>query len=463
MKLFYSFRILPLLALPLWVQGDSPSLRASLNKDTSRSETKGQRELELFANPDASGSTASDDKDDTGSLVQSSVVGRENPGTYLVEFDDADADPVGHAFELTKLLKKDPDYVFEASLKGFVVSGINASQAGDLALMQGVRRVTPDQEYKVEPIMFELDEGSYSFSEREQALASSNNSTRKLNAAEMLKVYKVPQEPSWGTTLIAGGALPPKYRGRNVAWVIDSGISDHPDLNIDRSKGFSYFDTVKGHGRTKGALDDLAGHGTHVAGIIAAKANKYGTVGVAPGAKVVSVKVLNEENIGTLAGIIAGIDHVAKYGREGDVCNMSLGGPYSPEVNEAVKRAAAKGIKFCLAAGNFALDAAYFSPPSTNAENVYTISATSKNNRHTSWSNFGATTVDYGCPGSRIVSTFLYNGYMELTGTSMAAPHFCGALLQETSGKATIGVQAYAEDDPDGNPDPIPILKFGQQ
>jgi subtilisin family serine protease len=192
-----------------------------------------------------------------------------------------------------------------------------------------------------------------------------------------------------------------------------------------------------------------------VAGTIAAIDNGYGVVGVAAGATVVPVRVLGAEGRGTLSGILAGIEHVAAYGRAGDVANLSLGGPFTQLVNDAVIAAAASGIKFTLAAGNFAWDARFFSPGSANGPNVYTISASDQNNNLAYFSNFGAGTIDYACPGVGIWSTWIDGGYKRYTGTSMAAPHAAGMLLLESTGEFTVGNLGYVGNDPDGEPDPI--------
>ncbi|MDH3697717.1 MAG: S8 family serine peptidase, partial [Flavobacteriaceae bacterium] len=168
------------------------------------------------------------------------------------------------------------------------------------------------------------------------------------------------QEIPWGITRVNGGAT---YSGNGVAWIIDSGIdSAHEDLNVDASRGFNAF--------TNGPDGDLSadgnGHGTHVAGTVAAIDNEVGVIGVAAGATVIPVKVLNKRGSGSYSGVIAGVDHVAANGSNGDVANMSLGGSFSQAVNDAVEAAAGTGVKFALAAGNESTDAATKSPASAN-------------------------------------------------------------------------------------------------
>nr|WP_236612941.1 S8 family peptidase [Cesiribacter andamanensis] len=252
------------------------------------------------------------------------------------------------------------------------------------------------------------------------------------------------QETPYGITRVNGVA---NYTGSNVAWVIDSGIDlDHADLNVDASRGFNAFTS----GKDGGSTDDGNGHGTHVAGTIAAINNTVGVIGVAPGATVIPVKVLDSRGSGSYSGVIAGVDHVGANGSNGDVANMSLGGPTSDALDTAVKNAAAKGIKFVLAAGNESTHANNSSPARVNGTNIYTISAIDSQDRFASFSNFGNPPVDYAAPGVSIKSTWKGGAYNTISGTSMAAPHAAGVLLLGTA--RTSGT---AKNDPDGNADPI--------
>ena len=153
--------------------------------------------------------------------------------------------------------------------------------------------------------------------------------------------------------------------------MIDTGINlNHPDLNVDaaRSRNFS----------NGNSPEDGNGHGSHVAGIIGAKNNSIGVVGVSPGATLVAVRVLNNAGSGSNSDVIAGVNYVAANGQSGDVANMSLGGGVSQALDQAVVNAAATGVKFTLAAGNESDSATNHSPARANGPNVYTVSAFAK-------------------------------------------------------------------------------------
>ncbi|MCM8556324.1 S8 family serine peptidase [Sphingomicrobium sediminis] len=225
------------------------------------------------------------------------------------------------------------------------------------------------------------------------------------------------QDVDWGVQVVGSGA---PISGR-TAYVIDSGVDlDHPDLNVVGAGFYSV-------GRN---ADDQNGHGTHVAGTIGAVDNAIGFKGVAPGAPIVAVRVLDRRGSGSTSGVIAGVNWVAANASPGDVANMSLGGGISTSLDDAVKAAAAKGIKMVLAAGNESRDAGTSSPARAEGPNIFTISAVDSNNRLASFSNYGSV-VDYAEPGVGIASTYKDGGYARLSGTSMAAPHAAGILMTQ--------------------------------
>ncbi|QIL02601.1 S8 family serine peptidase [Sphingomonas sinipercae] len=230
-----------------------------------------------------------------------------------------------------------------------------------------------------------------------------------------------------------------------TAWVIDTGLDfTHPDLNTDAARSRSFLrDTSPA---------DQNGHGTHVAGTIAARDNAIGVIGVAPGATVVAVRVLDRRGSGANSGVIAGVDYVAQYGRPGDVANMSLGGGVSTALDQAVIAAAAGGVRFALAAGNESDNANNHSPGRANGPNVYTVSAFAVGDKWASYSNFGNPPIEFSEPGSAIKSTWLNGAYNTISGTSMATPHLAGLLLS-----GAVRTDGNVINDPDGNPDPIGV------
>jgi subtilisin family serine protease len=225
--------------------------------------------------------------------------------------------------------------------------------------------------------------------------------------------------------------------------VIDTGVDfQHPDLNVVggvNCTGKIFFATCVNGG------DDDHYHGTHVAGTIGALDNGIGVVGVAPGARIWAVKVLNKNGSGYSSWIIAGIDWVAAHADTIKVANMSLGGSgYSQAEYDAIQGAVNKGVAFAVAAGNNDADANNYSPSAF--DNVLCVSALADFNGSpgggasptcradlddtlADFSNWGPQ-VDIAAPGVCILSTYpIEQGeYGTISGTSMASPHVAGAL-----------------------------------
>lgn len=241
--------------------------------------------------------------------------------------------------------------------------------------------------------------------------------------------------------------------GVDVA-VIDSGIDvDHPDLAAN---------IVGGTNCSKGSrsnYDDANGHGTHVAGVIAAADNGTGVVGVAPEADIWAVRVLDSGGSGSTSDVICGIDFVdsrspAKGGSI-TVANMSLGGWGGDDgacgalnndaMHAAICRAVADGVTFVVAAGNATADVSQMRPAAY--DEVLTVTALgdadglpcgrgaassyAADDTFASFSNFANYPADQahvvGAPGVGIYSTYRGGGYATLNGTSMASPHVAGA------------------------------------
>jgi subtilisin family serine protease len=203
-------------------------------------------------------------------------------------------------------------------------------------------------------------------------------------------------------------------------------------LNVYKQVSF-----VKG---AKTANDDN-GHGSHVAGITAAKDDSNGVVGVAPGARLWAIKVLDRNGAGSLSNVIKGIDYVTANAAQIEVANLSLGCEcFSSALNTAITNSVAAGVTYVVAAGNSAKDAQTFSP--ANHPDVIAVSAMvdtdgkcgglgtstsyGADDTFASFSNFGSV-VDMAAPGVNIYSTYKSGTYATLSGTSMASPHVAGA------------------------------------
>jgi len=200
-------------------------------------------------------------------------------------------------------------------------------------------------------------------------------------------------------------------------YIIDTGIATHADLNRVQHVNFA-----------GGQNTDCHGHGTHVAGTVAAKDNTSDVVGVAPGAPLTGVKVLGCGGSGTTSGVIKGVDWVTANAKKPAVANMSLGGGPSTALDNAIRNSANSGVFYAIAAGNSGADACNYSPARAGAgtnNGIMTVAATDSSNKEASWSNFGSC-VDIWAPGVSILSTRKGGGTTTMSGTSMAAPHVGG-------------------------------------
>jgi subtilisin family serine protease len=219
------------------------------------------------------------------------------------------------------------------------------------------------------------------------------------------------------------------------AYIIDTGIGAHSDLNIVAHVNFA-----------GGKNADCNGHGTHVAGTVAARDNSSDVVGVAPGAPLTGVKVLGCSGSGSTSGVVKGIDWVTANARKPAVANMSLGGGASTALDNAVIASANSGVFYALAAGNSGADACTSSPARAGAgtnNGILTVAAINSNDQEASWSNYGRC-VDLWAPGVSILSTRRGGGTTTMSGTSMASPHGAGGGALYLSGHASaspVGVE----------------------
>ncbi|ADB37138.1 S8 family peptidase [Spirosoma linguale] len=253
-----------------------------------------------------------------------------------------------------------------------------------------------------------------------------------------------------------------------VVGVIDEGIQfDHPDLAgqvwtnpfdpVDGkdNDGNGYVDDIHGwdfdgnnntiyDGTTRGSSDD---HGTHVSGTIGGKANNgQGVVGMNWNITIISCKFLGRKG-GTTANAVKAVDYLndlkTRHGLNIVASNNSWGGGgFSQALYDAVNRANTKNILFVAAAGNGGSDgvgdnndvvASY--PSNMDLPNVIAVAAITSTGALSSFSNYGATTVDIGAPGQAIWSSTAYNIYESYSGTSMATPHVTGAVALYASVK----------------------------
>ncbi|RBY78512.1 peptidase S8 [Blastococcus sp. TF02-09] len=226
--------------------------------------------------------------------------------------------------------------------------------------------------------------------------------------------------PQWGNTTVRSDAaraeVSPGALADVVVAVLDTGVSLHGELAGALLPGRDFT------GSPGGVNDDRQGHGTHVAGTVAADAGSV-VEGVAAGARVLPVKVLGDDGSGYSSWISGGIVWAADRGA--DVINMSLGGQYSSTVYDAaVAYARSKGTTVVAAAGN-ANTSAIFMPAATPG--VIGVSATAQNGAKAVFSNYGSY-VDVAAPGVDIISTYPGNRFGWMSGTSMASPHVAGVV-----------------------------------
>jgi len=233
------------------------------------------------------------------------------------------------------------------------------------------------------------------------------------------KVYTLDAEldDSWGVKRIGAGIVHAYNKGTGVKLVImDTGIDyTHEDLDANYAGGYDF---VNGDDEP---MDDH-GHGTHVAGTVAAEDNDIGVVGVAPEAALYALKVLDETGGGYWSDVIAAIQWSVDNGMQ--VINMSFGGTGTSDVEVACQEAYDAGILLVAAAGNSG------NPPGKGDNigdpagytSVIAVAATDQNDKRASWSSTGPD-LELSAPGVDINSTLLGGGYGEKSGTSMASPH----------------------------------------
>lgn len=234
----------------------------------------------------------------------------------------------------------------------------------------------------------------------------------------------------WGYSALRLGEIHTSLTGVGIrVAVIDSGVDrTGPELNGDGLNGTSKVldgcDWVTSPTNVcvgTGVFDEN-GHGTHVAGIIAAKNDGLGITGVAPSVEILPLRVLNSEGDGWPSDVAAAIDYAVNNGA--NVINLSLGGPRNSLIGISIERALSRGVVVVAAAGNDGVSASASYPAAYPG--VIAVSATNESNRIASYSS-GGNYIDVAAPGSDILSAWPFgSGYARVSGTSMASPHVAG-------------------------------------
>lgn len=338
---------------------------------------------------------------------------------YVPSYDERTeiiADEIVRKFVETGISKEDMIHVYGATFFGFAAQ-LSDSSINYFKNHKDVESVEQDQVF---------------------ALGSRKAGSARDNIRNATSGQTMP----WGVAAVGGATDAIASR----VWIIDTGVDmDHEDLNTDEEHSRSFLSGPK----PNQSPDDKHGHGTHVAGTIAAIDNNIGVVGVAAGATVVSIRVLDRTGSGSVSGIIKGVDYTSVHAM-GEVVNMSLGTSMSYALDLSVITAAERGVLFALAAGNESWDANYLSPARVNHANVYTISAMNENFEYASFSNYGNPPIGFCAPGVSIPSLWKGNKYNTISGTSMAAPHVAGLLAIQS-----LNSMGVVLNDPDGSADPI--------
>ncbi|GLX69062.1 S8 family peptidase [Paenibacillus glycanilyticus] len=244
-----------------------------------------------------------------------------------------------------------------------------------------------------------------------------------------------PPELTWNICRIKANEAWPRTTGSKIkVAIMDTGIATHPNLQIAGG-----VNTIRG-----GSYADDNGHGTHVAGITAAK-GLDGVKGVAPDVELYAIKALDSRGGGFVSSIIAGVDWCIR--NKMDVINMSfglVGTSVSQALREVIAKAYKQGIVIVASAGNSGTDDNGMIDAPASFPETMAIAATDMSDKVTNFSSRG-TGIDLAAPGEQIKSTWLNGGYMTLSGTSMSAPHATGGVALLLSRQPKLSPSAVTE------------------
>ncbi|WP_368505408.1 S8 family peptidase [Alkalihalophilus sp. As8PL] len=307
-----------------------------------------------------------------------------------------------------------------AEVKDYLVQFNGAAQKG-LVQAFGIDNKDIIHEYDLLPVMhLNLTEN--------QARGLQNHPHVQM-VEENAEVTKLAQTTPWGIPRVQGTAAQDAgFTGNGVkVAILDTGIDrNHPDLSANVKGGHSVFTDSA----NSDPFFDGDGHGTHVAGTVAAVNNDIGVIGVASEASLYAVKVLNNSGSGSYAGIAEGIEWAIN--NDIDIINMSLGGSQSSAIlKEFSDLAYAEGVLVVAAAGNSGTRSGKNDTVGYPAkyDSVIAVAATDQNNQRATFSSTGPA-VEISAPGVGILSTTPNNNYASFNGTSMASPHVAGVAAQ---------------------------------
>lgn len=221
----------------------------------------------------------------------------------------------------------------------------------------------------------------------------------------------------------------------NPGEIPNNGLDDDQNGYVDDIHGWDFVNNDN-------VPDDMNGHGTHVAGTIAAERNGSGATGVAYGATILPVRVLDANGSGTSNSVAAGIRYAAQVGS--DIINLSLGGSFSYVIQSAIDYARQLDVLVVIASGNeYATTPAYPARHSSTMSNVISVGAYDSSDRQASFSNGvgNSNAVQVDAPGVSIYSTFSGGGFSTYSGTSMATPHVAAVAALALSANPSLSAE----------------------